>query len=76
MRGLSLLATLIAVGLFSGCTHRQLRWNTTHQAQTLTDIYEQQVLDNLAMFVRNPNSTPFFAFPNAGPERRFGRCHG
>ncbi len=66
MRGLSLLATLIAVGLFSGCTHRQLRWNTTHQAQTLTDIYEQQVLDNLAMFVRNPNSTPFFAFPNAG----------
>jgi hypothetical protein len=66
MRGLSLLATLVAVGLFSGCTHRQLRWNTTHQAQTLTDIYEQQVLDNLAMFVRNPNSTPFFAFPNAG----------
>jgi hypothetical protein len=50
----------------SGCAHTQLRWNTTHQAKTLTEIYEQQVLDNLAMFVHDAGSLPSFAFPNAG----------
>ncbi len=49
-----------------GCAHQQLRWNTVRQSRTLTDIYEQQVLDNLAMFVSEPNSLPFFSFPNAG----------
>src|SRR5262245_31383339 len=49
-----------------GCAHQQLRWNTTHQARTLTDIYEQQVLDNLARFVHDPNALPSFAFPNQG----------
>jgi len=50
----------------AGCTHNQLRWNTVHQSRTLTDIYEQQVLDNLAMFVYDSGSLPFFSFPNAG----------
>ena len=61
---------LAAVGLLTymaaGCTHTQLRWNTVQQSRTLTDIYEQQVLNNLAMFVYDPNSLPFFSFPNAG----------
>lgn len=52
--------------MLSGCAHQQLRWNTTHQAKTLSDIYEQQVLDNLAMFVHDPNALPFFAYPNTG----------
>lgn len=60
------LLCLQAIIVASGCTHRQLRWNTTHQARTLTEIYEQQVLDNLARFVHDPNSLPSFAFPNAG----------
>ena len=33
---------------------------------TLSDIYTQQVLNNLAMFIRNPDALPFFAFPNQG----------
>lgn len=57
---------ILGMSLLSGCAHTQLRWNTTHQAKTLTDIYEQQVMDNLAMFVHDPNSLPSFAYPNAG----------
>jgi hypothetical protein len=62
------LRVLIALGAFylSGCAHTQLRWNTTHQAKTLTDIFEQQVLDNLALFVNDPHSMPSFAYPNQG----------
>ena len=58
--------TILVLCATAGCTHRQLRWNTVQQSQTLTEIYEQQVLDNLAMFVYDPNSLPFFAVPNAG----------
>ena len=70
------------VGLFSfglaaaltvacaGCTHVQLRKNTVRQADTLSDIYEQQVLDNLAMFVYDYNSLPHFAFPTQGLTQR------
>jgi hypothetical protein len=63
------LVITLALGLSTlttGCAHRQLRWNTVHQSATLTDIYEQQVLDNLAMFVYDSGSLPFFAFPNGG----------
>jgi hypothetical protein len=50
----------------AGCTHRQLRYDNVMQARTLTTIYEQQVLDNLAMFSQSPDSLPFFAVPGAG----------
>lgn len=66
VRTLMLLAIIGASGLLSGCAHTQLRWNTTHQSRTLTEIYEQQVLDNLAMFVHDPNSLPFFSTPSSG----------
>ena len=49
-----------------GCTHAQLRRSTVAQSMTLSDIYSQQVLNNLAMFVQNPDALPFFAFPNQG----------
>lgn len=52
--------------LASGCAHQHLRWNTVQQSTTLTDIYEQQVLDNLARFVVDPHSLPSFAYPNLG----------
>jgi len=64
MRG-PIFATLL-VGLISGCAHQQLQFNTTHQADTLNDIYRRQVLDNLAMFADNPHAVPHFAFPNEG----------
>ncbi len=58
---------ILIVGLLSsGCTHVQLRRNTIRQSETVSDIYTQQVLDNLAMFALDPNSLPFFAFPNQG----------
>lgn len=66
MRSSYVAVALIAISTASGCTHTHLRWNTTHQARTLTDIYEQQVLDNLAMFVHDPGALPSFAYPDAG----------
>lgn len=56
----------LAAVVLQGCAHTQLRWNTTKQSQTLTDLYQQQVLDNLAMFVENPHSVPHFAIPSSG----------
>lgn len=35
-------------------------------SMTLSELYTQQVLNNLAMFVQNPDALPFFAFPNQG----------
>jgi len=49
-----------------GCTHLQLRNNTFHQAQCAHDLQQQQVLDNLAMFVVDPNSVPFFTIVGSG----------
>ena len=69
MRGIDKLglgAAVIGMSLSIGCAHRQLRWDTIKQSQTLTSIFEQQVLDNVAMFVYSPDSLPFFSFPNAG----------
>ncbi len=65
-RYITLIWAVAAVMTCPGCAHNQLRWNTTKQALTLTDIYEQQVMDNLAMFAHDPNSLPSFAYPNAG----------
>ncbi len=49
-----------------GCTHVQLQKNFNRQAKTVSDLYEEQVLDNLAMFVCNPYSTPFFSTATTG----------
>jgi hypothetical protein len=56
-------ATLAFAG---GCTHMQLQRNTVRQARTLSDIHQQQVLNNLAMFVYDYNSLPSFSIPNQG----------
>lgn len=49
-----------------GCAHTQLSRNVHRQSNTLVDIYEQQVLDNLAKFVASPGSIPTFAVPSSG----------
>lgn len=49
-----------------GCTHQQLRFNTSHYARTAADINTQQVLDNLAKFASNPNAMPHFTYSTAG----------
>ncbi len=47
-----------------GCTHAQLRDNSVNQAAALSEMEQQEVLDNLARFVYDPHSIPFFSFPN------------
>jgi hypothetical protein len=41
-----------------------LRRITVHQAWTVGDIQQMQVMNNLAMFVYEPNSLPSFSVPN------------
>ena len=61
-------AILIAIGVAScaGCSHLPLRRNTVNQARVVSDIHQQQVVNNLAMFVYNPNSMPGFSYPTQG----------
>lgn len=58
---------LIAVLVFPGCANyvRLLR-STNNQTRTITDLYFQQVLDNVAMFNASPYSMPFFAVAAQG----------
>ena len=60
----SALGLCISVAL--GCAHIQLQKDTVRQARTLSDIYEQQVLDNLAKFVYDINSLPHFSIADGG----------
>ena len=48
-------ACAILVLAATGCTHLQLERSTIHQTATLTDLQYQQVLNNLAMLLRNQN---------------------
>ena len=60
------LAMLLAPCL-SGCkTHRALRQHTVATNLTVTDIYYQQVLNNVACFASNPASMPSFSVVTAG----------
>lgn len=59
---------IVAAGLLAacGCMHVPLRKNTANEARTVGDLYQQQVLDNLAMFAYDPNSVPYFSYANQG----------
>ena len=59
-----LLALVLTVGL-SGCTHLQLGRSAVNQAWTVSDVCQQQVLNNLAMFMYDPGSLPHFSYPNS-----------
>ena len=60
------LIALCLLGVTAGCTHIQLRKNATNQAISVGELQQQQVLDNLAMFVHDYNSMPYFSYPNQG----------
>ncbi len=60
----------------SGCTSVQLRKDTVSQAVAVHDLQQQQVLDNLAMFVRDPNSLPYFSFANQGGAQVTDQANG
>ncbi len=59
-----LMAALVLPSV--GCVHLQLKRNLGKQTQTLADLQEQQVLNNLAAFVASQGATPSFALPNGG----------
>lgn len=59
-----LLAPLVAGA--TGCTHNQLRRSAVGQVGTVADIYQQQVLNNLARFAHDPNALPDFGVPTSG----------
>jgi len=61
-----LILFVAAPVLCTGCTSAQLRLSTIAQSTTLQDIYTQQVMNNLAVFIANPDALPFFAYPNQG----------
>ena len=42
----------------------KLRHNSVHQASSVRDMQQQQVLDNLAMFMCYYDAMPFFSYPN------------
>jgi len=50
----------------SGCAHMHLAYDHVRQASVLTSVHEKQVLDNLAMFLDNPEALPFYAMPGTG----------
>jgi hypothetical protein len=49
-----------------GCTHVQLRNNAVNESGAVSELVLQQVMDNLAMFVYDPYSMPYFSYPNQG----------
>jgi hypothetical protein len=65
LRAVILVSSVFLV-VASGCAHVQLRSNTVHQAGTLSDIYQQQALDNVAKFVYDINSLPHFCVASEG----------
>jgi hypothetical protein len=60
----------------SGCTSVQLRKDAANQATAVHDLQQQQVMDNLAMFVRDPNSMPYFSFANQGGAQVTDQANG
>jgi hypothetical protein len=65
MRPILLLLAGVAV-LPAGCQALQLANLTLKQSRTLTDIQYQEVLDNLAMQVEQPDALPWFNQTGAG----------
>lgn len=61
---ISLLASFLGL-LTTGCTHVQLRNDALNQAGAVHQLQQRQVLDNLAMFVNDPNAVPYFTVVGA-----------
>ena len=55
------LSVALSLAIASGCTTMELRKDTIGQMGTVHDLQQQQVLDNLAMFVCNRNSYPYYS---------------
>lgn len=60
------LIGLVLLLFMPGCMAVPLRNNTTDEAQTVANVYQQQVLNNLAMFAYDADSFPYFSYANQG----------
>lgn len=63
---LTVVASLLTISNLGCATHRALHQHTVAANITVTDIYYQQVLNNVALFVNNPASMPSFSVVTAG----------
>jgi hypothetical protein len=59
------LASVVALAL-SGCNAQQLRFTTMRLSETIPDLQERQVIDNLARIAANPGALPYYSVVNAG----------
>lgn len=62
----TVVAALLAVNSLGCATQRALHQHTVAANITVADIYYQQVLNNVALFVDNPASMPAFSVVTAG----------
>jgi|SRR5579863_7897228 len=61
------IITILLLMLQSGCTHIQLRQSSVQLASTVSDMHDQQVLRNVAMFYqKRRNAIPSFAVVGNG----------
>lgn len=60
------ILSVAVVVVSCGCTHTQLRRNTVNQMATVHELQQQQVLDNLAMFVQNRFAYPYYSVVSQG----------
>ncbi len=64
------LALPLACLVFTfGCQEIQLRERAAHLASTAPGLYEQQVLDNLALLAAQPEAMPYYLLPSQGTEQ-------
>jgi hypothetical protein len=56
----------VVVLVLSGCSSQQLRFTTMRLGETVPDLQERQVIDNLARIAANPGSLPYYSVINGG----------
>jgi hypothetical protein len=59
------LASLVLLVL-SGCNAQQLRFTTMRLSETIPDLQERQVIENLARMAANPGALPYYSVINGG----------
>lgn len=57
---------IFMIVLSAGCQSVMLRERTVGQAKTITDVYYQQIMDNIAIHAANPEALPYFSYPSTG----------
>jgi hypothetical protein len=56
----------VALLVLSGCNAQQLRFTTMRLSETVPDLQERQVIDNLARIAANPAALPYYTVINGG----------